>query len=310
MNTSMNVMGKNPSLLSRIRQQRGVAFLATVSAMFGVLTLMVISFSSVGIQKKLNQGDSVAKEQISAVLDDINLEIFDPTSVLSITLAGLAPNQTLSSDEIRAVLKRPHMNSIQMAISPPMANCSVQVVQPFDRCVSWRRFAAWIPLNAAQVVQHPLVNGLPEGAFALAEHYDFRSNQESMKLIAIGLEDQLTNIAESLRVWYQTRRLMDPYRGASHNFWLPLSCLHIRANDLPCRSETDFEASKSENSNEDAIALMHVLGKTSNELLLNSNYTVTFKNQPPSSDVLTRAFELRLHSMYSDLFIHLLIPQP
>lgn len=295
-----------------IRSQRGAAYLLTISAILGALTIMVMSFSSIAIQRKAVNSESFARAALIEAIEDVERQLRDPSSKISTLLVDLTANDVLSSDQIKGALSRPYLETIQYAISPPMQNCAPQSLAAFARCVSWRRFAAWVPSDGGPppAPPWPLTNGLPEAEIQAASVSESRSNKQYMNEFLLEKENSLVRISEALRSWYFARRAADPHRATSKNFWMPsFGCMYPRHGDLACRSESDFAFALFSSGSQDAGELMRVLGLTGEEVFAGSPYVVTYKNVPSGSTVVA-PMELRLHSARNDVYVHLLIPPP
>jgi hypothetical protein len=295
-----------------LRTQRGAAYLLTISAILGALTIMVMSFASIAVQRRMLDNDSLVRASLIEALDDVERQLREPDSNINNLLVNLTPTAVLSSDQIKAALSRPHLETIRYAISPSMQNCAPQSVVAFARCVSWRRFAAWVPPEGAPPPEPPwpLTNGLPESQMQAAAMSESRSNKQYMNEFLIEKENSLGRVADSLRAWYFSRREADPYRADTRNFWLPtFGCASARLPDLACRSEQDFASASVASSSQDGNELKRVLGLTSAEVFAGSPYVVTYKNEAGGSGV-GSPMELRLHSTRNDVFIHILIPPP
>ncbi len=308
----MKSRSMHPGCGGSMRSQRGAAYLLTISAILGALTIMVMSFSSIAIQRKALNQESAARAALIEALEDVESQLRDPDSSISSLLVGLTANAVLSSDQIKGALSRPHLETIRYAISPSMQDCAPQSVAAFARCVSWRRFAAWIPPEGSppSAPPWPLTNGLPEAEIQAASVSESRSNKQFMNEFLLEKENSLVRISDALRSWYFSRRAADPHRATSKNFWMPsFGCTYPRQGDLACRSESDFSAALLSSGSQDASELMRVLGLTGEEVFAGSPYVVTYKNEPSGSTIVA-PMELRLHSTRNDVYVHLLIPPP
>jgi hypothetical protein len=301
-----------PGWCGPLRTQRGAAYLLTISAILGALTIMVMSFSSITVQRRLLNNDALIRASLVEALDDIERQLREPDSKISNLLINLPPSAVLSSDQIKTALTSPRLETIRYAISPSMQNCAPQSMAAFARCVSWRRFAAWIPSARTPSVAPPwpLTNGLPEGQMQTAEIVESRSNQQYMNEFLIAKENALADIANSLRSWYFFRREADPNKAATKNFWLPaFGCTYPRPSDLACRADYDFASAILSSYSQDGAELMRALGLTSKEVFIGSPYILTYKNEIAGAGI-GAPMELRLHSSRNDIFIHILIPPP
>lgn len=204
-------------------------FAVTVMVFLAILTLAVVSFSSVAVNKALLNTENRMAENARLALDEIE----DWYRRNHLDVAG--SNTALSEDELLAILHNPYPG-LRMAMSDPIrqgTSCNNASFATAE-CVPTRLFAAWYPSTeptSAIDIRH----GIDYGAFGGNAVWSVRDTRLWDIEQFARSEKQLDEVGNLLRSWMRSRQMADKKTMFSVNWWRDPSCSPQRsAVFLPC----------------------------------------------------------------------------
>lgn len=248
-----------------VQNQRGFAYVVTVSAVLGAMTIMILSFSASTVQKALSSNDEKRQEQLNTALDELEQWYRVNADNLAMTGVYYGPDYLEQN-----ALKRKYPG-LRVAMSYPMNQMCSSTSSPLD-CVPWRQLVAWYP-NDFSGTSMSLIKGIPEVELSKSSLWGKRSTQEWDNQRVLFAIKQMDDLGRVLKSWFQSRQALDPVNAYSENFWRASNCSFIKYS-LPCiNGYTDVGGSD----------LEAILGFGKNELKPSWDGRLKFSNLEDSS---------------------------
>lgn len=202
--------------------QRGSTAIV-VSAVLGVIAIMVMSFSSLAI----NKAAFGTEERMAREVDDAlkHLETWYQRQADTLAAFGATPTEA----QLQAVLPRPYPG-MRLAMSSSMATpgCTSGTVA----CIPWRKIAAWYPATqtpGASVIQ----DGLPVSEFTGDAVWRIYSSQAWYFERHAKTQDQLNALSQHLMGWFTVRKALQPAAATDTHHWRASDCANPNGQ-IPC----------------------------------------------------------------------------
>jgi hypothetical protein len=202
--------------------QRG-AVAIVVAVILGGLAVMVVSFSSLAVNKAaFGSSERMAREVDDALL---YLQAWYEQQADSIAVSGTTPSES----QLQAALPRAYPG-MRLAMSTSMASsgCSAGTIG----CIPWRQIAAWYPATQAPT-STTLRDGIPVSEFTGNAIWRVYSSQSWYFERYAQTQSKLNETARSLMSFFAGRKGINPVSGHDTNFWRARDCAQTEQS-LPC----------------------------------------------------------------------------
>lgn len=204
--------------------QRG-SMAIVVSAVLGVIAIMVMSFSSLAINKAaFGTEERMARDVQDALAD---LQIWYQNQADTLAAAGVTPTEA----QLQTVLSRTRSYpGMRLAMSSSMATpgCTSGTVA----CIPWRKIAAWYPATqtpGASVIQ----DGLPVSEFTGDAVWRIYSSQAWYFERHAKTQNQLNALSQNLMGWFTVRKALQPAAATDTHHWRASDCANP-SGQIPC----------------------------------------------------------------------------
>lgn len=206
----------------RDQQQRGSVAIV-FSAILGAIAVMVLSFSSLAVQKAaFGSEERMAREVEDALAQ---LQAWYERQADTIAVSGVTPTEA----QLQAALTRPYPG-MRLAMSSSMATpgCTAGTTG----CIPWRKIAAWYPATqppSATTTQ----DGLPVSEFTGDAIWRVYSSQAWYFDRFAQTQTKMSELSRSLMSWFAAKQGINPVSMHSANFWRASDCSNPGLA-LPC----------------------------------------------------------------------------
>jgi len=211
-----------------LTSQKGF-FAVTVMVLLAVLTLAVVSFSSMAVNRALLDTENRMTQDASKALDE--LESWYKRNFIEIAQTETALNE----DQLLAILHHPYPG-LRLAMSTPIlssSSCSV-ALNATTECVPSRVFAAWYPSTTPTGISD-VREGIDYGAFTGNAIWSTRSTRLWDIEQFARSESHIDQVGMLLRSWMKSRQMADKRTMYGVNWWRHMSCASDAAVIfLPC----------------------------------------------------------------------------
>jgi type II secretory pathway pseudopilin PulG len=214
-----------PAMHAHPRHAQSGYMTILVSAIVGVIAVMVMSFATLAVNKASFGAEERMARNVKDALAD--LQVWYQNQADTLAVAGVTPTEA----QLQTVLSRTRSYpGMRLAMSTSMASpgCTAGTIA----CVPWRKIAAWYPATQAPSTS-TVQDGLPISEFTGDAIWRVYSSQSWYFERYVQSQAKLNDAARALMSWFAGRKSSNPVLGADANFWRSSDCAQTEFN-LPC----------------------------------------------------------------------------